>query len=289
MNNYMPPLSSPSLHIWKSEEDVKQQDQQLAQEKEAILNYLAGNTTKGSLDPEPARIKIPELGNHTCCDTKVFEIFFRIVCNPKQLLKDTLCGCFTPCSMPEPKHNTYVPKHVYNQLRSADIYLNRNTCILCCITPPLLTACAYSGYLPVSECTSKALTSTAGATNSWLSLFSGGCLTYFWSGDFGGREQKSYEEMKGIFDDLADHLDSKWHSVKGTSNENEVKELCEKIRKNSLNIVKGMQNGGISVLHSEDITKKFFYQIFEILKGSHFGCVEKKGYTLKGPIGIEMN
>jgi hypothetical protein len=273
---YMPPLSSSSLHIWKSEKNVETQSQQLESEKESILNYLAGNTTQGSLEPEPARTTIPELGNNACCDTTVFEIFFRLVCNPWQLAKDAVCGCFVPFSMPDPDHNTYVPKHVYNRLRSADVYLNRNTCLLCCVTPPVMTTCAYAGYLPVSASTLLGLTSTAGAAANGCSLVSAGWLTYFWSGDFGGREQKSYEEMKGIFDDLADYLDSKWHSVQNSPSEDDFKQLCEKIRRNSRNIVNGMQNGGISSLHTEDVTKKFFNQIFYILKGSHFKNIDKK-------------
>lgn len=286
---YMPHLSSTAFHIWKSEEEVNQQDQQLKSERQLILDYLAGVNTQGSLKPEPARLYTPELGQHGCFDTTIFQIFFRIVYNPIQLTKDTLCGCFTRCSLPEPTRHTYVTKHVYNQLRSADIYLNRNTCLLCCVTPCLITSCAFAGYLPLSAPVLQATTSIAGAAANDCSLFSAGWLTYFWSGDFGGREQKSYEEMKGIFDDLAEHLDDNWHQAAHDNQKmNDLQHLCEKIRKNSLNITQGMENGGISPLHVDDITKKLFRQIKHILQGIHYQNIENCHALLQQQTAFEM-
>ncbi len=75
--------------------------------------------------------------------------------------------------------------------------------------------------------------------------------------------------MKVIFDDLADYVVQEWN-LGDIARRELLNELCEKIRKNSKNIIEGMQNGGISLLHVDDITKKLFSQIFQILKGTNF-------------------
>ena len=159
------------------------------------------------------------------------------------------------------------------------MYINRNTCLLCCITLPLISACAYSGYLPLQASNQLCVTSTTGAAANDCSLFSAGWLTYFWSGDFGGREQKSYEEMTVIFDDLADYLDLQRQKLKGNKEVGDLQQFCEKIRKNSPHIVKGMQNAGISSLHVEHITKKFFGQIYIILENTNFSALKIIGKT----------
>lgn len=268
MSTHMPPLSALGPKIWLSEEDVRRQKETNKREHEEILNYLSEMGR-----PQSARTDIPELGQHECCDTTVFEIFCRIVCNPCRLVKDAVCGCFPSCVMPEPKNKTYMPKHVYNRLRSADVYLNRNTCLLCCVTPVVLSSLPFCAFVPLTTKKLLTLNSLAGCSANDCSIFSAGCLTYFWSGDFGGRERNSYEELKVIYDDLADFLAKEWQEVHRTNSDDPLRQLCEKLRRNSPNIMKGLTNAGITALHAEDITKRLFEQIYEILKGTHFRAV----------------
>ncbi|MCE5317088.1 MAG: hypothetical protein LLG04_06955 [Parachlamydia sp.] len=270
MNVYMPPPANLSPEIWRSRDEVFNQIEGQKRDREAILNYLAE-----AGKPEPARTYIPETGQSRCCDTTIFDIFLRIVCNPCRLVKDAACGCFPACAMPTPEDKTYMPEQVYNRLRSADVYLNRNTCLLCCVTPVVLSCFPFVGFLPLAAKKMRWLSAVAGCSTNDCGIFSAGCLTYFWSGDFGGREQKSYEELKVIFDDLADYLDQKRKETERSGDTASLKQLCERLRRNSRNIMEGLKNAGISSLHAQDITKKFFLEILEILKGEPFASIDQ--------------
>lgn len=269
MNVYMPPLNHLSLDIWKSRDEVLEQRESQKREYDAILNYLA---EMGK--PEQPRTYIPRTGGSRCCDTTVFDIFFRIVCNPCRLVKDCACGCFPCCSMPAPEDKAYMPEHVYNQLRSADVYLNRNTCLLCCVTPTVLSTFPFAGFIPLAAKKLLWLTSWATCFTNDDSIFSAGCLTYFWSGDFGGREQKSFDELKVIFNHLADYLERKRIA---SPNSEELQLLCERLRRNSRNIMEGLKNAGITPEHAKDICKKLFEEIFMVLQNQPFGSIDQMG------------
>lgn len=269
MNVYMPRLTPLAPQIWRSEQEVANQIERLQSDREAILNYLAE-----AGKPEPARTAIPELGNHPCCDNPIFEIFCRIFCNPCRVAKDAACGCFLPCLMSTPDNKPYMPEHVYNFLRNADISVNRNTFILCCAAPVVLSSFPFAGFVPLATRKLLWLTSLAGCGANDCGVFSGGCLTYFWSGGFGERELQASRELKVIYDDVADFLKDKWQSAQPEQRE-PLKQLCEKVRRNSLNIFTGLINGGIQRKHAEDITTKLFTQIYTILKGTQFPAIDE--------------
>lgn len=273
MSVYMPSLNHLSLDIWKSREEVLEQKESQKRDYDAILSYLAESGR-----PEQARTYIPKTGQSRCCDTTIFDIFFRIVCNPCRLVKDAACGCFPACSMPTPEDKTYMPEHVYNQLRSADVYLNRNTCLLCCVTPTVLSSFSFAGFIPLAANKLRWLTAFATCGSNDDGIFSAGCLTYFWSGDFGGREQRSYDELKVIFNHLADYLERK---RRDSPNSEELKALCERLRCNSRNIIEGLKNAGISSEHSQDICKKFFEEILTVLQNEPFTSIDQALVPLK--------
>lgn len=267
MSVFMPRIGDLSLEIWKSREEIFQQIEDQNRNYEAVLNNLAEFGR-----PEPARTYIPETGKNKCCDTTIFDIFFRVLCNPCRLVKDAACGCFPAVSMPEPEGRTYMPEHVYDRLRSADVYVNRNACLLCCVTPLILSIFSFAGFVPLAAKKLRWLTAFATCSSNDCSIFSAGCLTYFWSGDFGGREQKSYEELKVIFDKLAGYLKEKREKAQDIE---ALKQQCEKLRRNSRNITDGFKNAGISVEHTQDITQKFFQEIWLVLKDEPFPSIDQ--------------